>query len=117
MTGERDRFTAEEWRTLQLAPFWMFSAVVGAYDRFDPRDFGVFVRCMEAASLTGGGLRRELLASVVADPDRLAAQFRQFAADVDRDASREQGPSGGWRRASRRCAAPTPGCSTPTRPR
>jgi hypothetical protein len=76
VTGERDRFTDEEWRTLQLAPFWMFSAVVGAYDRFDPRDFQVFVRCMEAASLAGGWLRRELLASVVADPDQLAAEFR-----------------------------------------
>jgi hypothetical protein len=76
MTGERDRWTAEDWRTLQLAPFWMFSAVVGAYDRFDRRDFQAFVRCMEAASLAGDGLRRELLASVVADPDRLAGQFR-----------------------------------------
>ena len=40
--SEQDRFTPEEWRTLQFAPFWMFSAVVGAYDRFDPRDFQVF---------------------------------------------------------------------------
>jgi hypothetical protein len=74
--AERDRYTPEEWRTLQFAPFWMFSAVVGAYGRFDPRDFQVFVRCMEAAALAGGRLRRELLASVVADHDRLAERFR-----------------------------------------
>ena len=74
--AEQDRYTPEEWRTLQFAPFWMFSAVVGAYSRFDPRDFQVFVRCMEAATLTGGRLRSELLASVVADRDRLAEQFR-----------------------------------------
>ena len=74
--SERDRFTPEEWRTLQFAPFWMFGAVVGAYHRYDPRDFQVFVRCLEAASLGEGRLQRELLASVVADRDRLAEQFR-----------------------------------------
>ena len=74
--AEQDRYSPEEWRTLQLAPFWMFSAVVGAYDRFDPRDFQVFVRCLEAAAPAQGRLRRELLASVVADRDRLAERFR-----------------------------------------
>ena len=74
--GERERYTPEEWRTLQFAPFWMFSAVVGAYDRYDPRDFQVFARCLEAAALAGSRFRRELLASVVADRDRLAEQFR-----------------------------------------
>jgi len=73
---ERDRYTPDEWRTLQFAPFWMFGAVVGAYHRYDPRDFQVFVRCLEAASLGEGRLQRELLASVVADRDRLAEQFR-----------------------------------------
>ena len=73
---ERDRYTPDEWRTLQFAPFWMFGAVVGAYDRYDPRDFQVFVRCLGAASLSEGRLQRELLASVVADRDRLAEQFR-----------------------------------------
>jgi hypothetical protein len=73
--GERDRYTQEEWRTLQFAPFWMFSAVVGAYNRFDPRDFQVFVRCLEVATMADGRLRRELLASVLADRDRLAEQF------------------------------------------
>ena len=73
--GERDSYTTEEWRTLQFAPFWMFSAVVGAYNRFDPRDFQVFVRCLEVATMAEGRLRRELLESVLADRDRLAEQF------------------------------------------
>jgi hypothetical protein len=73
--GERDRYTPEEWRTLQFAPFWMFSAVVGTYNRFDPRDVQVFVRCLEVATMAEGRLRRELLESVLADRDRLAEQF------------------------------------------
>jgi hypothetical protein len=75
MTG-RDAYTPEEWRTLQFAPFWIFSAVIGAYDRFDPRDERAFVRCLEAAALAEGRLGREVLASVVADRERLARQFR-----------------------------------------
>jgi hypothetical protein len=74
--SEQDHFSPEEWRTLQFAPFWMFSAVVGAYGGFDPRDYQVFVRCLEAATLAGSELGRELLTSVLADRDRLAAQFR-----------------------------------------
>lgn len=75
--SERDGFTPEEWRTLQFAPFWIFSAVIGAYNRFDARDYQVFVRCLEAASLAEGRLGREVLESVVADRDRLAQQFRR----------------------------------------
>ena len=74
--SEQDRYSPEEWRTLQFAPFWMFSAVVGAYGGFDPRDFQVFLRCLEAATLGEGRLQRELLTSVVADQNRLAEQFR-----------------------------------------
>ena len=73
--SERDRYTPEEWRTLQFAPFWMFGAVVGAYNRFDPRDVQVFMRCLEVATLGEGRLRRELLESVLADRDRLAERF------------------------------------------
>jgi hypothetical protein len=74
--SEQDHYTPDEWRTLQFAPFWIFSAVTGAYDRYDPRDFQVFARCLETAALAGGRLGREVLASVVADRDRLAEQFR-----------------------------------------
>jgi hypothetical protein len=74
--SEQDRYTPEEWRTLQFAPFWMFSAVIGAYNRFDPRDHQAFFRCLEAAALADGRLRGEVLASVMADRERLAEQFR-----------------------------------------
>jgi hypothetical protein len=75
--SQRGAYTPEEWRTLQFAPFWIFSAVVGAYDRYDPRDYQAFVRCLEAAATAAeGGLGREVLASVVADRDRLTRQFR-----------------------------------------
>jgi hypothetical protein len=74
--SEQDKYTPEEWRTLQFAPFWMFSAVIGAYNRYDPRDFQVFLRCLEVAAMAEGRLRREVLESVVADRDRLAEQFR-----------------------------------------
>jgi hypothetical protein len=74
--SQRDAYTPEEWRTLQFAPFWIFSAVVGAYDRYDPRDYQAFVRCLEAATAAGGPLGREVLQSVAADRDRLTQQFR-----------------------------------------
>jgi hypothetical protein len=73
--SERERFTPAEWRTLQFAPFWMFSAVIGAYSRFDPLEFQAFARCLEAAVGVGGRLGREVLASVVADRDALAAAY------------------------------------------
>jgi hypothetical protein len=73
--GERDRFTTEEWRTLQFAPFWVFSAVIGAYRRFDHRDYGAFARCVDAATTTEGRLGREVLATLVADRDRLADAY------------------------------------------
>jgi hypothetical protein len=75
--SQRDAYTPEEWRTLQFAPFWVFSAVIGAYDRYDPRDYQAFVRCLEtAAAAAGGGLGGEVLASVVADRERLTGRFR-----------------------------------------
>jgi hypothetical protein len=75
--SEQDRYTPEEWRTLQFAPFWVFSAVIGAYNRFDPRDYQAFVRCLEVATLAEGRLGRAVLESVMADRDRLAEQFRR----------------------------------------
>jgi hypothetical protein len=75
MAVVKDRFTPEEWRTLQFAPFWMLSAVVGAYSRFDPLEYQAFVRCLEAAAAVQGQLGGELLASVVAERERLTEAY------------------------------------------
>jgi hypothetical protein len=73
--GERDRFTPEQWTTLQFAPFWLLSILLGSYNRFDRRALRVFARALEAAAGTGGPLTRELFASVVADYERVAAAY------------------------------------------
>lgn len=73
--NEQDSFTVEEWRTLQFAPFWMFSAVVGAYRRFDPREYQVLIRCLETAAASPGSLSSELAASVVANHDSLMQAY------------------------------------------
>ena len=73
--GERDRFTSEQWRTLQFAPFWMFSTLIGSYNRFEPRELRAFARCLESAATAGGPLSREVFASVVADREELTRAY------------------------------------------
>jgi hypothetical protein len=73
--GERDRFTPAQWATLQFAPFWLLSILMGSYNRFDRRALRVFARCLEAAAGTGGPLTRELFASVVADYEQVVAAY------------------------------------------
>ena len=91
----RDRFTAEEWRTLEFGPFWMFSAIVGAYRRFDQLEYEAFVGTLQAAALAGEGLGRELLDAVLAelwplteaygaDDRTIAVGLGQVAAVLDR---------------------------------
>jgi hypothetical protein len=62
---QRASFTPEEWRTLQFAPFWMFSAVVGGYRRFDLLEFEAFARSLELAAMAPGRLSREVVTSVL----------------------------------------------------
>ena len=73
--SEQDTFTPEEWRTLQFGPFWVFSAVIGAYNRFDQRDYRVFMRCLEAVATSPGRLGREVVTSVVADLEGLTREY------------------------------------------
>jgi hypothetical protein len=75
MVSERDRFTPAEWRTLQFAPFWLLSTLMGSYNRFDPRAVRVFTRCLDVAAASGGPFTRELFASVVAERDQVAAAY------------------------------------------
>jgi hypothetical protein len=76
--GERETFTSQEWRTLQLAPFWTFSAVVGAYRRFDELEYDAFSRSLDAGRAAPGRLTGEVLASVAAERVQL---LREYALD------------------------------------
>jgi hypothetical protein len=73
--SEQDKFTPEEWRTLQFAPFWMFSAVVGAYGHLDPREYRVFLQAVQLATTAPGQLTREVMGSVVAGHERLTEEY------------------------------------------
>ena len=73
--GPRYGLTPEEWRTLQLAPFWMFGAVVGAYRNFDRLEYEAFSRSLQLAALAPGTLNQELMASVASDVRKLGEEF------------------------------------------
>jgi hypothetical protein len=73
--SEQDKFTPDEWRTLQFAPFWMFSAVVGAYGHFDPRDYRAFMQVVQLATTAPGQLTREVMGSVAAGHERLTEEY------------------------------------------
>jgi hypothetical protein len=73
--GEQANFTPEEWRTLQFAPFWMLSAVVGGYRRFDQLELEAFSRSLELAAMAPGRLSREVVGSVALNLGRLSEQY------------------------------------------
>jgi hypothetical protein len=75
---ERSRFTPDEWQTLQFAPFWIFSALLGTYGNFDPLDYDAFSRCLEVASAAPGRLVHEVIGSVTTERSRL---LEEYAAD------------------------------------
>jgi hypothetical protein len=76
--GERGEFTHEEWRTLQFAPFWMLSAVVGGYRRFDPLELEAFTHCLQVAALAPGRLNQDVASSVARE---FAVVHQEYGAD------------------------------------
>jgi hypothetical protein len=72
---EKDACTPEDWRTLQFAPFWILSALVGRYRDFDQLDFAAFSWALRSAVGGHGQLARDVLESVVADLDILRLRF------------------------------------------
>jgi hypothetical protein len=73
--GANPELSPDEWRTLQFAPFWMLSAVVGAYSDFDPLEYEAFTRSLQLAALAPGRLSQEVMTSVVSDLRRLREEF------------------------------------------
>jgi len=73
---ETETFSPEEWTTLRLAPFWVFSAVVGRHRSFDPLEFEAFSRSVEiVADHERGRLGGDVFTRVALDLDRLTRRY------------------------------------------
>ena len=73
--GDSPDFTAEDWRTLEFAPFWVFSALAGTYRNFDPVEFEAFSRALDQAAYARGRLSQRLVAAVRADLRELRRRY------------------------------------------
>jgi hypothetical protein len=73
--GERSRFTPDEWQTLQFAPFWIFSALLGTYRNYDPLDYAAFSHTLQTVSASPGQLVREVIGSVTTEHDEVSERF------------------------------------------
>jgi hypothetical protein len=74
--NEESGFTADEWQTLQFAPFWIFSALLGTYRNFDPLEYDAFSRSLEEAGSAPGRLSREVFSSLMAERHRLTEVYQ-----------------------------------------
>jgi hypothetical protein len=82
--GERSHFTSDEWQTLQFAPFWIFSALLGTYRNFDPLEYDAFSRSLEMAAGAPGRLTREVIESIATERGRLAQEFEADGRTIGR---------------------------------
>ena len=78
----REQFEPDQWSTLQFAPFLILSGVSGRYRDFAPAEMAVFERWLDAAARAPGNLNREVLTSVTADIDAIAAQYEGYAGTI-----------------------------------
>ena len=78
----REQFEADQWSTLQLAPFLILSGVSGRYRDFAPTEMAVFERWLDAAARAPGNLNREVLTSVTADLNTIAARYEGYAGTI-----------------------------------
>ena len=60
----RKSFTSQEWRTLQFAPLWVFTAVAAADGKVDEKEFEILARELSEAHLYKNRLARDVLFSV-----------------------------------------------------
>lgn len=70
-----DGLTGSHWHTLQLAPLWMFSAILGRQSNFEPLELSAFWRSVDMAAAGGSGLSRAVPASLSRDFERFIDEF------------------------------------------
>src|SRR3954452_1586500 len=56
--------TQRDWQTLQTAPLWVLTAVVGRQSKFDPLELAAFWRVIDATAAGSEGLAKTVLESL-----------------------------------------------------
>ena len=75
-------YTAQEWRTLQFAPLWAFTAVAGADRNIDQEEMMALAKELAEAPLYKDPLTREVLMSVGANLQAIMTAYRDDSRDV-----------------------------------
>jgi hypothetical protein len=97
----RDKFTDQEWQTLQFAPLWTFNAVAAADGDIDQQEMGKLGEYLQNALSFNDQLVREVMSSVAldlggrleaykADSRDIASGLQQCADILDRKVAAEQ---------------------------
>ena len=97
----RESYTMEEWRTLQFAPIWVFTAVASADRKIDEKEAGALAKELSEWAQFKEPLVQEVLLSVVNDVANVMAQYhtdsrgvmaglKDVADLLDRKATQEQ---------------------------
>ncbi|HEY4688703.1 MAG TPA: hypothetical protein VIK33_05280 [Anaerolineae bacterium] len=80
--NNRSLFTADEWRTLQFAPLWVFTAVAGADRSVDEKEVAALAKEIADWALYKEPLVQEILLSVALDLSNMMAQYRADSRNV-----------------------------------
>jgi hypothetical protein len=75
-------FTASEWRTLQFAPLWVFTAVAGADKKIDDKEMAAMSKELSEALLFKDLLAREVIVSVATDFENIMRLYNADSRDV-----------------------------------
>ena len=59
--------TPQDLRTLQTAPLWVLSAILGRQNRFDPQELAAFWRALDDTAAGSAGLANAVLVALSAD--------------------------------------------------
>jgi chorismate synthase len=78
----RESYTVEEWRTLQFAPLWVFTAVAGADRNIDQKEAGALAKELSEWAQFKEPLVQEVLLSVARDLANVMTQYRTDSRDV-----------------------------------
>lgn len=79
----QEKFTAEEWFTLQFAPLWVFTFVGSADGKIDEKEFKAFASNVDGWAQFKEPLVQEVLLSLKQDFGNMLDKYRNDARKVD----------------------------------